>query len=40
MTIVAIVPLKTVVATIRPSWLLLDLFGLKPGIEYKKRVSG
>ena len=38
--IVTIVPLKTVVTIIRPPWLLLDLFGLKPGIEYKERVSG
>ena len=38
--IVTIVPLKTVVTIIRPSWLLLDLFGLEPGIEYKERVSG
>ena len=39
-TIVIIVRLKTVVTIIRPSWLLLDLFGLKPGIEYKERMSG
>ena len=38
--IVTIMPLKTVVTIIRPSWLLLDLFGLEPCIKYKERVSG
>lgn len=38
-TNIAIKTVKPIVIIIKPSYLFLDLFGLKPGIKYKKRIS-